>query len=103
MWNPWRRSPINFISAIPFRTFFRISSAPVPGSVTTITNLASSFIGLETDKTGILEWGFVNNVPYHLTRTCYRAQEKSCGKCGSCVERLEAFEAHDRKDPIPYE
>ncbi len=58
---------------------------------------------VETDKTGIIEWGFEHNVPYHLTRTCYKAQEISCGKCGSCIERLEAFQFHKIKDPISYE
>jgi len=42
-------------------------------------------------------------VPYQLTRTCYKAQEKSCGVCGSCVERLEAFDQIGVKDPIEYE
>ena len=58
---------------------------------------------LHTDKTGILDWGFRHEVPYHLTRTCYKDQELSCGKCGSCVERLEAFAFHNTKDPIKYE
>ena len=57
------------------------------------------------DKESILRRGFsyAVPVPYELTRTCYKAQELSCGKCGSCTERLEAFEALGRMDPIPYE
>jgi 7-cyano-7-deazaguanine synthase len=57
------------------------------------------------DKAGILRIGFSLNppVPYQFTRTCYKAQEISCGKCGSCVERLEAFAKIGQKDPIPYE
>ena len=58
---------------------------------------------LHTDKSGILEWGLAHNVPYHLTRTCYKDQVVSCGKCGSCRERLEAFAAHSALDPIQYE
>jgi 7-cyano-7-deazaguanine synthase len=46
--------------------------------------------------------GLTVHVPYHLTRTCYKDQELSCGKCGSCQERLEAFELADLKDPIVY-
>lgn len=42
-------------------------------------------------------------VPYYLTRTCYKDQELACGKCGSCVERLEAFEKLGLKDPIKYD
>lgn len=55
------------------------------------------------DKTGILQQGLSINVPYHLTRTCYKNQPLSCGKCGSCVERLEAFSTLGIDDPIHYE
>lgn len=60
---------------------------------------------LEDTKTSILEKGFalLTNVPYHLTRTCYKNQGVSCGKCGSCRERLEAFENIGKIDPIEYE
>lgn len=57
------------------------------------------------NKTSILVTGYSCDpqVPYHLTRTCYKDQELSCGKCGSCSERLEAFRAIEKKDPIKYE
>jgi 7-cyano-7-deazaguanine synthase len=58
---------------------------------------------LADDKTSILRKGIPLLVPYHLTRTCYKDQELSCGKCGSCVERLEAFESINITDPIKYE
>ena len=58
---------------------------------------------VETDKEGILEWGICHDVPYELTRTCYKDQELSCGKCGSCVERLAAFAAMNTNDPIAYQ
>lgn len=61
---------------------------------------------LNLDKTEILKIGFAKvspPVPYHLTRTCYKNQEHSCGKCGSCTERLEAFTNIKMKDPIEYE
>lgn len=58
---------------------------------------------IDTDKTGILDWGLSHSVPYKLTRTCYKDQPVSCGVCGSCVERLEAFAAHSITDPIDYE
>jgi len=60
---------------------------------------------LYEDKTTILKIGYNLKlpVPYHLTRTCYKDQELSCGKCGSCVERLEAFENIGKQDPIEYE
>jgi 7-cyano-7-deazaguanine synthase len=58
---------------------------------------------LNTDKEGILKWGVEHNVPYHLTRTCYKDQQLACGKCGSCVERLEAFAKIGQEDPVTYE
>lgn len=58
---------------------------------------------LSGDKREIIDWGLKNKVPYHLTRTCYKDQIKSCGKCGSCTERLEAFEHNKVEDPIDYE
>lgn len=61
---------------------------------------------LKDDKASILKRGledFKVPVPYHLTRTCYKDQELSCGKCGSCTERLEAFYNLGIEDPIKYE
>jgi len=58
---------------------------------------------LSTDKTGICTVGLKIDVPYQLTRTCYKDQPISCGKCGACQERLIAFELNKRIDPISYE
>ena len=58
---------------------------------------------IDTDKEGILKWGMGHDVPYHLTRTCYKDQQLACGKCGSCVERLEAFAKINQEDPVTYE
>lgn len=55
------------------------------------------------DKQSILEYGIKHNVPYHLTRTCYKDQSIACGKCGSCQERLSAFKAVGVEDPIEYQ
>ena len=59
----------------------------------------------DKDKAEILKIGYNLHpqVPYHLTRTCYKDQVKSCGRCGPCTERLEAFEKLGVKDPIEYE
>lgn len=59
----------------------------------------------DDDKYSILQKGYSLDpeVPYHLTRTCYKDQAVSCGKCGSCNERLEAFQKLGMKDPIEYE
>lgn len=59
---------------------------------------------LMMDKGGILQLSlnFKTPVPYHLTRTCYKDQEVSCGVCGSCDERLAGFKKAGMVDPILY-
>lgn len=57
---------------------------------------------LHYDKGRILKEGLFLNVPYQLTRTCYKDQELACGKCGSCNERLEAFQNIGEIDPLKY-
>jgi len=61
---------------------------------------------MELDKENILRIGYnlsdEYKVPYELTRTCYKDQERSCGVCGSCCERLEAFDKLGHTDPIKY-
>ena len=59
---------------------------------------------LQCTKQDILHAGFnmKRQVPYELTRTCYKDQMPACGKCGSCRERLEAFQLLGKADPIEY-
>ena len=58
---------------------------------------------LNKKKTDIIRIGLQFKVPYKLTRTCYKQQQKACRKCGSCTERLEAFASNNTSDPISYE
>lgn len=58
---------------------------------------------INTDKAGIVRRGLELDVPYVLTRTCYKAQSVACGKCGSCCERREAFMLNNTTDPIEYD
>ena len=58
---------------------------------------------IDADKGDIAIKGRDLNVDYSLTWTCYKGQDKACGKCGSCQERLEAFEKAGVPDPIEYE
>jgi 7-cyano-7-deazaguanine synthase len=53
-------------------------------------------------KVEIVRRGLSLNVPFHLTRTCYKDQEIACGRCGSCQERLAAFKLCGADDPITY-
>ena len=83
----------NFIT-----TLYSVIRASSDGKV----RIQAPFLNL--DKTEILKIGYALNppTPYHLTRTCYKNQEVSCGKCGSCVERLSAFNSIRQTDPISY-
>jgi len=58
---------------------------------------------LNLTKAQILKRGLGLNVPYELTRTCYKDQPVACGKCGSCQERLEAFVFNNAVDPLEYQ
>lgn len=83
------------------REFFHAMNEAIEFGTDRRVELIAPF--LNTDKTGILEWGMENEVPYHLTRTCYKDQPISCGKCGACRERLEGWANIRKKDPIEYE
>lgn len=54
-------------------------------------------------KGQIISAGKQFNVDYSLSWTCYKGEQKACGKCGSCVERKEAFEVNGMEDPLIYE
>jgi 7-cyano-7-deazaguanine synthase len=80
--------------------FFAMKEAVLRGTDGKISAIAPF---LKLNKAQIVEYGLKHGAPYHLTRTCYKNQEKACGKCGSCTERLEAFEKNGVPDPIEYE
>lgn len=83
--------------------FIHAMSTAVSRATDGKVDLIAPFLG--DDKGSIIKkgLGFLPPVPYDLTRTCYKDQEKACGVCGSCTERLEAFEANGIPDPIEYE
>ena len=53
-------------------------------------------------KAEIVHLGLELNVPFDLTWSCYRREDRACGMCDSCALRLRAFEAAGTRDPIPY-
>ncbi len=57
---------------------------------------------LEFNKADIVAEGLKYNVDYQSTWTCYKGEERACGKCGSCKERLEAFAKNHVEDPLEY-
>lgn len=57
---------------------------------------------IKLSKADIIKLGMANGAPLHLTTSCYRGQEKACGKCDSCLLRLRGFAEAGFADPIPY-
>ncbi len=53
-------------------------------------------------KADIVRKGEELGVPWALTWSCYRGEEKACGVCDSCQLRLKGFREAGVKDPIPY-
>lgn len=82
------------------QSFFAAMGSAVEEGTDGKVHVIAPFLG--TDKTGILGYGLNHGTPYHLTRTCYKDQQYSCGKCGSCCERLESFRNLGATDPIQY-
>ena len=54
-------------------------------------------------KKEIVELGIKLKAPLHLTWSCYKNEDKACGKCESCLLRLKGFNQAGIKDPIIYE
>lgn len=53
-------------------------------------------------KSEIVRRGLELGAPFHLTWSCYQAEDVACGVCDSCALRLRAFEEAGVEDPIPY-
>ncbi len=60
--------------------------------------LRAPFINMT--KAEIVKLGIDLNVPYELTWSCYRGEEKPCGSCPTCIEREEAFALNNAIDPL---
>jgi 7-cyano-7-deazaguanine synthase len=57
---------------------------------------------IQLTKKQIVELGQRLRAPFHLTWSCYRAEERACGTCDSCLLRLKGFSEAGLSDPIPY-
>jgi len=57
---------------------------------------------IQLRKSEIINRGFELGAPLELTWSCYRAEDRACGRCDSCALRLRAFAAAGRRDLIEY-
>lgn len=54
-------------------------------------------------KTDIALRGKRLGIDYSMTYSCYRGEEKHCGRCGTCLERKASLAAAGIVDTTPYE
>jgi 7-cyano-7-deazaguanine synthase len=57
---------------------------------------------LHRSKADIVSRGAELSVPFADTWSCYRGEQRHCGRCGTCVERREAFDLAGVMDPTEY-
>ena len=52
------------------------------------------------NKAAVVDIGLLYQVPFHLTWSCYKGEDKHCGTCPTCRSRKEAFAEHgaERQD-----
>ena len=58
---------------------------------------------IRMNKREIIQLGNKLGVPYEKTWSCYKGEDKACGKCDSCILRLNGFEEAGLIDPIEYQ
>ena len=63
-------------------------------------SLNRPFVGMS--KAEICKLGSKLKVPFKETWSCYKGNEKHCGRCGTCIERREAFHLAGIDDPTSY-
>lgn len=55
---------------------------------------------VQMTKADILRLGLKMQVPFELTWSCYRGEDRPCRSCPTCIEREEAFALNGRMDPL---
>jgi len=68
------------------------------GNLWSPVELKAPFVDMT--KAEIVSLGLKLKVPYELTWSCYRGEERPCLSCGTCVERTEAFLLNGVRDPL---
>lgn len=55
---------------------------------------------IDMTKAEIVKLGLDLKVPYEMTWSCYKGEERPCRECPTCIEREEAFAKNGAKDPL---
>ena len=58
---------------------------------------------LHLSKGEIIKKGSELHAPYHLSWSCYYAEDEACGTCDSCLLRLRGFTQAGIEDPVQYQ
>jgi 7-cyano-7-deazaguanine synthase len=66
------------------------------------TNITIETPIIRLKKHEIVRKGAELNVPFELSWSCYRNEDKACGTCDSCALRLRGFQSAGIIDPIEY-
>ncbi len=53
-------------------------------------------------KANIVKKGIELGAPFELTWSCYRSNDRACGKCDSCARRLKGFKEAGIIGPVKY-
>ena len=84
------------------REFYDAYEAMIKAGTRPETSIRIETPVIRMRKSAIVRKGLELKAPFHLTWSCYQAEQVACGSCDSCALRLRAFAEAGIPDPIPY-
>ncbi len=84
------------------REFYSVFDKLVSVGTKKETNIEIITPVIAMKKDNIVRLGAELGVPFELTWSCYKNNDKACGKCDSCLRRIRAFKEASVKDKIEY-
>lgn len=85
------------------QSFFRAFASVIEEGTRPNTSIQIVTPLIHLRKKEIVEEGVKLRAPFHLTWSCYKDQEISCGRCDSCILRLRGFQEAGIPDPLSYQ